>query len=214
MELRAGGDLHRSEKPGWSAGDTSWWPKYAQAYSFCWGSFVVKLFFDLPKVSKINNISWLAQSKQPSKKEPSKRQLSLLKVSKITTHAHSKQLFLRHLHDAWAKTSHIVLVKIMTSTPGVEIRIAFLIFAVSYEIELDHYFCPEFVGHVTNQNILVDVGKLKVNFNYCNSRIKFTKFFGNISWVVSYYSFIVRFVCFSSQNFLSFEHLWKIRFFL
>ena len=29
-----------------------------------------------------------------------------------------------------------------------------------YEIELGHYFCPEFVGHVTNQNILVDAGKV------------------------------------------------------
>ena len=27
VELRAGGDPHRSEKPGWSAGDTRQWPK-------------------------------------------------------------------------------------------------------------------------------------------------------------------------------------------
>ena len=27
VELRAGGDLHRSEKPGWSAGDIRPWPK-------------------------------------------------------------------------------------------------------------------------------------------------------------------------------------------
>ena len=45
------------------------------------------------------------------------------------------------------------------------------------------------------------------------SRIKFT-FFCIISLVLSYCSFIVRFVCFSSQNFLSFECLWKIRFLL
>ena len=51
--------------------------------------------------------------------------------------------------------------KIMTSTV-VEIRIAFLICYLQslYEIELGHYFCPEFVGHVTNQNNLVDAGKL------------------------------------------------------
>ena len=27
VELRAGGDPHKSEKPGWSAGDMSQWPK-------------------------------------------------------------------------------------------------------------------------------------------------------------------------------------------
>ena len=27
VELRAGGDPHRSEKPGWSAGDMRQWPK-------------------------------------------------------------------------------------------------------------------------------------------------------------------------------------------
>ena len=50
----------------------------------------------------------------------------------------------------------------MMSEPGVEIRIAFLICYLQslYEIEPGHYFCPEFVGHVTNQNILVDAGKL------------------------------------------------------
>ena len=58
--------------------------------------------------------------------------------------------------------SDFVLIKIMTSTPGVEIRIAFLICYLQplYEIELGHCFCSEFVGHVTNQNILVDAGKL------------------------------------------------------
>ena len=51
--------------------------------------------------------------------------------------------------------------KVMKSTV-VEIRIAFLICYLQslYEIELGHYFCLEFVGHVTNQNILVDKGKL------------------------------------------------------
>ena len=86
----------------------------------------------------------------------------LFKVRKMTIfHAHSKQLFTGHLYDACAKTSDIVLIKIMTSA-GVEIRIAFLICYLQslYEIELGHYFCLEFVGHVTNQNILVDGGKL------------------------------------------------------
>ena len=48
------------------------------------------------------------------------------------------------------------------SAPGVKIRIAFFICYLQslYEIELDHYFCPEFVGHITNQNSLVDMGKL------------------------------------------------------
>ena len=55
-----------------------------------------------------------------------------------------------------------VLIKIMTSASGVEIRIAFLICNLQslYEIELGHYFCAEFVGDVTNQSILVDAGKL------------------------------------------------------
>ena len=30
VELRAGGDPHRSEKPGWSAGDMRQWPKQKQ----------------------------------------------------------------------------------------------------------------------------------------------------------------------------------------
>ena len=80
----------------------------------------------------------------------------------LPKHAHLKQLFARHLHDVCAKTSYIVSIKIMTSAPGVDIRIAFLICYLQslYEIELGHYFCPEFVGHVTNQNILVDAGNV------------------------------------------------------
>ena len=86
----------------------------------------------------------------------------LFSINSAPSHAHSKQLFTGHLNDACAKTSDIVVIKIMTSAPGVEIRIAFLICYLQslYEIELGHYFCPEFVGHVTNQNILVDAGKL------------------------------------------------------
>ena len=51
--------------------------------------------------------------------------------------------------------------KIMMSA-FVEISIAFSICYLQslYEIELGHYFCPEFVGHVTNQNILVDAENL------------------------------------------------------
>ena len=82
----------------------------------------------------------------------------------ITAHAHSKQLYTGHLDDACAKTSDIVI-KIKTSAPGVEIRIVFLICYLQslYEIELGRYFCPEYVGHVVNQNILIDVGKTYVN---------------------------------------------------
>ena len=76
---------------------------------------------------------------------------------KAITHGHSKQLFTGHLYDACAKTSDIVLIKKIMTSAAVEIRIAF--FSL-YEIELGYYFCPEFVGHVTNQNILVDAGKL------------------------------------------------------
>ena len=76
-------------------------------------------------------------------------------------HGHSKQLFTVHLYDACAQTSDIVI-KIIMSAPGIEIIIVFLICYLQslYEIELDHYFCPEFVGHVTNQNILGDTEKL------------------------------------------------------
>ena len=80
----------------------------------------------------------------------------------LTNHAYSKLLFTVHLYEACAKTSDIVLIKIMTSAPSVEIRIGFLIcYSQSLcENELGLYFCPEFVGCVTNQNILFDVGKL------------------------------------------------------
>ena len=63
----------------------------------------------------------------------------------------------------------------MTSAPGVEIRIALLIcYLQSYEIELGHYFCPEFVAHGTNQNILIGGHEDENNFqtlnvNYRNS---------------------------------------------
>ena len=59
-----------------------------------------------------------------------------------------KKLFTRHLQDAWAKTSDIVVIKIMISVPGVEIWIAFLICYLQLlcEIEMGHYFCPEFAG--------------------------------------------------------------------
>ena len=78
------------------------------------------------------------------------------------THAHSKQLFTEHLYNAWAKTLNIILIKIMASTPGVEIRTVFLIFYLQslYEIELGYYFCPEFVDHVTSENISIDTEKL------------------------------------------------------
>ena len=69
-----------------------------------------------------------------------------------------------------------------------------------------------------NLSIEIRYQKLKVNFNYCFRHGIFQNqvynFFDIISWVVSYCSFIVRFVCFSSQNFLSLGCLWKIRFLL
>ena len=68
-------------------------------------------------------------------------------LGSLWVHPHSKQLFTGYLYDACTKFSDIVLIKIMTSTPGVEIRIAFLICYLQslYKIELDHYFCPEFM---------------------------------------------------------------------
>ena len=86
----------------------------------------------------------------------------MARCDSILRHVHSKQLFTEHLYDACAKTSDIVLIKFMIKAPGVEIRIEFLIcYLQSWcNIELGHYFCPEFVGQVTNQKILVDAGKL------------------------------------------------------
>ena len=54
VELRAGGDPHRSEKPGWSASDTWQWPQKRNGYAsgFSQGSFAVR-FFDLFKVNRI-----------------------------------------------------------------------------------------------------------------------------------------------------------------
>ena len=52
VELRVGGDLHRSEKPWWSAGEMRWWPNNAQASSLSHRSFVESLIFDLYKVAK------------------------------------------------------------------------------------------------------------------------------------------------------------------
>ena len=69
-----------------------------------------------------------------------------------------------------------------------------------------------------NLSVEIRYQKLKVNFNYCFKHGIFQNqvynFFCTISWVVSYNSFIVRFVCFSSQNSFSFECLSKIQFLL
>ena len=64
--------------------------------------------------------------------------------------------------------------------------------------------------------VLKFVNKVNVNFNYYFRHFPESsfQFFCIISWVVSYSSCIVRFACFSSQNFMSFEFLWKIRFLL
>ena len=57
VELRAGGDPHRSEKPGWSAGDTRQWPKqkmHRHPVSPTGVLFKVrKMTYDLLKVSKM-----------------------------------------------------------------------------------------------------------------------------------------------------------------
>ena len=80
VELIAGGDPHKSEKPEWSAGDMRPWPKKDPwASSFSQGSFIIFFdsfnvnkiaakFFDLFKVSKI-----------------AARFFDMFKVSKITT---------------------------------------------------------------------------------------------------------------------------------
>ena len=41
--------------------------------------------------------------------------IELYNVFTSINHTHSKELFTRHLHDACAKTSGIVVIKIMTS---------------------------------------------------------------------------------------------------
>ena len=76
-------------------------------------------------------------------------------------HAHSKQLLTGHC-TTHAQRRQILFWWKSWRAPGVEIRTAFLICYLQslYEIEPGHYFCPEFVGYVTNQNILVDAGKL------------------------------------------------------
>ena len=44
VEFRAGGDPHRSEKPGWSAGDMRQWPKQKMhSIPYSQGSFNEKL---------------------------------------------------------------------------------------------------------------------------------------------------------------------------
>ena len=54
VELRAGGDPHRSEKPGCSAGDTRQWPKQKMhRYPVSPKGVLLLGFFGLLKVSKI-----------------------------------------------------------------------------------------------------------------------------------------------------------------
>ena len=56
VELRAGGDPHRSEKPGWSASDTGQWPQKRNAYAsgFSQGNFAKQLlsFLTYSKLAK------------------------------------------------------------------------------------------------------------------------------------------------------------------
>ena len=66
VELRAGGDPHRSEKPGWSASDMRQWPKQKKhKHPVSPTGVLLLVFLDLFKVSKII--------------------FDLFKVSKITT---------------------------------------------------------------------------------------------------------------------------------
>ena len=78
VELRASGDLHKSEKSGWSAGDIGVVKKVVPASSFSYGNIVVRLF-DLLKVSKmtINFFDLFKVSKQLSKKQLFKKQPSM-----------------------------------------------------------------------------------------------------------------------------------------
>ena len=102
----------------------------------------------------------------------------------VMIHAHSRKLFTGHLYDACAKTSDIVLIKIMKSA-GAEIRIAFLICYLQslYGIELGHYFWPKFVGHVTNQKILVDaVKRMQTNTVMAIQCMRMEIIFTNFEW--------------------------------
>ena len=65
VQFRASGDLHKSEKPGWSASDIGVTKKVAQTSSFPQGRF-----------AKTKG------QKEPSKKQPSKEQLSKKQSSK------------------------------------------------------------------------------------------------------------------------------------
>ena len=79
VELRACGDPHRSEKPGWSAGDMRQWPKKRN-----------QKMHSHP-VSP-TGVLLLPSKEQPSKKQPSSKittKSDLFKVSKIT----NNQLF-------------------------------------------------------------------------------------------------------------------------
>ena len=64
-----------------------------------------------------------------------------------------------------------------------------------------------------NLSIEICYRKLKVNFSYCFRRGIFQNqvynLFCIISWIVSYSTFIVRFVYFSFQNYLSFDFCFK-----
>ena len=53
-ELKTGGNLHEFDKPGWSAGDTRL-PKNAQASSFSYENFVVRLIFELNQSQQNNS---------------------------------------------------------------------------------------------------------------------------------------------------------------
>ena len=86
VELRAGGDPHRSQKPGWSAGGMKHKKKNAYASCFSYGSFAFSFFdlfkvikmtnftYDLFKVGKMTNTYDLSKVSKNTKKQPSKEQ--------------------------------------------------------------------------------------------------------------------------------------------
>ena len=86
--------------------------------------YFVKYYISLVEIKYFNVLI----DNKPFFDQPVKnKQKAYKKLSEFNLyHTHSKQLFTGHLYDACAKTSDIVLIKIMTSAV-VEIRIAFLI---------------------------------------------------------------------------------------
>ena len=82
VELRAGGDPHRSEKPGWSAGDMRQWPKQKMhRHPVSPMGVLLLFFFNLFEVSKITTKFFdLFKVSKNTKKQPSKKQPSQIDI--------------------------------------------------------------------------------------------------------------------------------------